>query len=330
VSEHIEQFRPDIVHVHNFFPLLSPAIYEVCHAAGIPVVQTLHNYRTICANGLLLRNGQSCHLCVNNSTIWGVIHRCYRNSFVGSMALGRMISVHRKRGTWRNNVDQFIALSTFSRKIFIEAGFPEDRITVKPNFVKDPANVTMEGPREGALFVGRITEGKGLLYLLEAASKYNFSLRVVGDGPDITALKKIATDRTMFLGHLSRERVFEEIRRAAVLVVPSIWYENCPVVVIEAFACATPVIGSRYGALSEMINDGVTGFLTPRADSKSLGEKISQVLTDKDLARRLRSGARREFLNRFSPEINLRQLEQIYGNAISNFSIDRLAIVFGI
>lgn len=318
ISAKIKDCRPDVVHVHNFFPLLSPAIYAVCHAARIPVVQTLHNFRSLCANGLLLRNHQACHLCLDSSLLWGVIHRCYRGSLAGSLAVTRMISAHRKRGTWRS-VDQFIALSKFSRDIFVGAGFPQNRITVKPNFIPDPGKSSDEDARSGVLFVGRLAEGKGLHYLLEAASTHNFPLRIAGDGPAAADLKRRAPPGATFLGKLSRENVIKELQRAAVLVVPSLGYENCPVVVIEAFACATPVIGFRHGAMAEMIDDGVTGFLVPLADGTQLSASIRSVLADSQLARRLGHAARRAFLERFTPETNLRQLEQIYERAIANF-----------
>ena len=167
VSTAIKKFQPDIIHVHNFFPLLSPAIYKVCHAQKIPVVQTLHNFRPICSNGLLFRNNETCHLCVNHSAVWGILHRCYRSSLLGSLATARMISAHRRRKTWNTDIDRYIALSAFSRRIFIEAGFPEDRIIVKQNFISDPGAPKDES-REGALYVGRLSAEKGLRVLLES------------------------------------------------------------------------------------------------------------------------------------------------------------------
>ena len=187
-----------------------------------------------------------------------------------------MIAVHSRRKTWNTDVDQYIALSEFSRKIFVEAGFPEDRITVKPNFVSDPG--AAGDFREGALYVGRLSEEKGLRVLLDASSRYKIPLRIVGDGPELAALKEVAPTDTIFLGALSREAVLREMKRAAVVVVPSLCYENFPLVIVEAFACATPVVGSRSGALAEIIEDGVTGLLTPIGDPVKLGERIRQIL----------------------------------------------------
>jgi glycosyltransferase involved in cell wall biosynthesis len=330
MSAEIEKIRPDLVHVHNFFPLLSPAVYSVCHAAKVPVLQTLHNFRPICANGLLMRNGEICHLCVNSSIFWGVFYRCYRGSIAGSLATARMIWVHNKRKTWVAEVDHYIALSEFSRRIFIDAGFPEDCITVKPNFIKDPGCAPTSGPREGALYVGRLSEEKGLRLLLEASARYNFPLRIAGAGPELSALKSLAPVGTVFLGNLTREAVFNEMKRAAVVVIPSLCYENCPVVVLESFACATPVIGSRFGALTEIIEDGVTGFLVPRADSAALGDQIRRALANPHLLRKLGNSARRVFLDRFTPEINLKLLEDIYRKLVQKFRAHNRIDDFGV
>jgi glycosyltransferase involved in cell wall biosynthesis len=315
MSRALEDFRPDVVHIHNFFPLLSPAVYKVCRHAGSAVVQTLHNYRTICAGALLMRNGQVCQLCVNGSPLWGFVHRCYRGSVVGSAAVARMIAVHRKRRTWSTDVDRFIALSEFGRRIFIEAGFPEDRVDVKPNFIEDPGNPP-EGKREGVLFVGRLAEEKGVRYLVEAAARYHFPLRVAGDGPELATLRSLAHSNVNFLGQLSHEAVLSEMRRAVVLVIPSLWYEGFPMAIVEAFASGTPVIASRLGSLAEIIEDGVTGFHVSPGEVDNLGECIQRLISDADLARRLGHMARQAFIDRFTPRSNLRQLESIYQMAV--------------
>jgi glycosyltransferase involved in cell wall biosynthesis len=321
MSTAIKRFQPDIIHIHNFFPLLSPAIYKICHAAEIAVVQTLHNFRPICANGLLFRANENCRLCINHSAYWGALHRCYRHSLLGSIATTRMIAVHRRRKTWNTDVDHYIALSEFSRRIFVDAGFPENRITIKSNFINDPG-APRDELREGALYVGRLSEEKGLRVLLDASSRYKIPLRIVGDGPERAALKKVAPPETIFLGALAREAVLREMKRAAVVVVPSLCYENFPLVILEAFACATPVVGSRSGALAEMIEDGVTGLLTPTGDPAALGERVSRLLAEPYLARQLGYEARRVFLRHFTPERNLQILEDIYKRTIHRFSTD--------
>src|SRR6516165_5550593 len=182
MAQAIQKFRPDLVHVHNFFPLLSPGIYAVCNNAGIPVVQSLHNFRPICANVLLMRAGNACHLCVRGSPLWGVRHRCYRHSLAGSVATARMIAVHRRRRTWSTAVDRYIVSSEFGRSVFIEAGFPVQRIDVKPNFMEDPGEPDENVPRNGVFYSGRLSPEKGVRYLVEACVRHGFSLRIAGDG----------------------------------------------------------------------------------------------------------------------------------------------------
>src|SRR5271169_3732856 len=156
----IAEFMPAVVHVHNFFPLLSPSVYDACRAAGVAVVQTLHNYRTICLGALLTRDGHPCEDCISGSPYQGALHGCYRGSRIGTLAVARMIDTHRRRGTWLHKVDRFIALSAFARKKFIAAGFPADRIAVKPNFAVDRGTATAAA-RAGALYVGRLSSEKG-------------------------------------------------------------------------------------------------------------------------------------------------------------------------
>jgi glycosyltransferase involved in cell wall biosynthesis len=315
MSRALEDFRPDVVHIHNFFPLLSPAVYKVCRRAGSAVVQTLHNYRTICAGALLLRDGQVCQLCINGSPLWGLVHRCYRGSVVGSAAVARMIAVHRKRQTWSTDVDRFIALSEFGRQIFIKAGFPEDRVDVKPNFIEDPGGAP-DGNREGVLFVGRLSPEKGIKYLVEASARYRFPLRVAGDGPELAMLRSLARSNVSFLGQLSPKAVLSEMRRAVVVVIPSLWYEGLSMVIVEAFASGTPVIASRLGSLAEIVEDGLTGYHVTPGDVDKLGECIQRLLSDTELARRLGRTARQTFIDRFTPQSNLSQLESIYRKAV--------------
>jgi glycosyltransferase involved in cell wall biosynthesis len=318
----IREFKPDIVHIHNFFPLLSPAVYNVCHAEKIPVVQTLHNYRPICANGLLFRSNQACHLCVDRTVLWGIYHRCYQKSLPGSLAAARMIAFHKKRKTWITDVDQYIALSEFSRRIFIQAGFPADRITVKPNFIRDPGPSSTDALRQGAFYVGRLSDEKGVRVLLEACLRFGFPLRIAGDGPELSTLKAMASVETIFLGRISNDAVLDEMRKAAVVVVPSLCYENFPLAILEAFACATPVIASRCGSITEMIESGETGILTPTGDVEALGQNICRIIADRDLARKLGEKARRRFVEHFSLEQSLQALENIYKKAKHNFFDD--------
>ena len=311
----IDRFRPDIVHVHNFFPMLSPAIYRICRRAETAVVQTLHNYRPICAPGNFLRNGHVCILCLRGSPIWGVVHRCYRGSIIGSAGSMRMIALHRRRGTWRNDVDRYIVLSEFGRRIFIEAGFPHERIDVKPNFIEDPGEL-LDIPRSGVLFVGRLSKEKGVDALIKASIRFDFPLRIAGSGSELRRLRGQAGPNVTFLGQLSRDAILNEMRRATAVAVPSLWYEGFPMVVLEAFACATPIIASRIGALAEIIEHGKTGFLVSAGHSTELGESAVKILQNPDMSRQFGRSARQTFLSRYTPKINLQMIEAIYKRAI--------------
>jgi glycosyltransferase involved in cell wall biosynthesis len=311
----LKEFRPDVVHIHNFFPLLSPAVHSAIKRAGSATVQTLHNYRPICASGQLLRDGRACYLCVHGSPMWGIRYRCFRNSIIGSSAVACMIAAHRKRETWSTDVDRFIVPSEFGRRLFTDAGFPGDRIEVKPNFIEDPGEAP-HGIREGVLFAGRLSEVKGTEVLLDACAQNGFPLRIAGEGPESARLRSSAPSNVIFLGQLSRDAVLEEMRRAAVVVVPSLWNEPFGLVILEAFACETPVVASRLGALSEIIDDGETGFLVPAGAADKLGERIRQLLESPELSRRFGRAGRQTFLKKYTPANNLAMLENIYAKAI--------------
>jgi glycosyltransferase involved in cell wall biosynthesis len=317
VRRALGRFAPDVVHVHNFFPLLSPAVYQMCRGHGAAVVQTLHNYRTICAGGQLLRNGKPCTLCPGRSPFWGAVHRCYRGSVIASVAVARMIAVHKRRGTWAREVDRYIALTNAARQIFVESGLPPARIEVKPNFIEDPGIPSTGGDRSGVLFVGRLSYEKGADILIDAARQFGFPVRIAGNGPQFAALRQSAPPAVTFLGAIGKDAVIAEMRRAAAVVVPSVWYEGFPMVVIESFASATPVVASNLGALAEIVEDGKTGVLAAPGDATSLGRQVTHLLATPSLARHLGEAARNAFLEKYTPGANLKRLEMIYDQAIS-------------
>lgn len=200
MAEAIDRFRPDIVHVHNFFPLLSPAVFDVCRQRRVPAVVTLHNYRTICTGGMLLRDGRICHKCLDRGHLWGVAHRCYRGSLPGSLASAYMIAQHQRRGTWTRPGLRLIALTQFARTLFAQAGFDAGRIDVKPNFMADPGAPDPAMPRAGLLYVGRLSREKGVGVLLDAVAGTDVPLRIVGEGPERAALEARAPGHVSFLG----------------------------------------------------------------------------------------------------------------------------------
>ncbi len=313
-ADAIAAFRPDVVHVHNTFPRLSPAVFDACHAAGVPVVWTLHNFRVTCANAILLRDEAPCEDCVGRAPLPAIRHRCYRGSMIGSAAVAGLIWRHQRRGTWHGKVSRFLALTQFAREKFIAAGLPADRIVVKPNFAVDPQPAgTGDAPlRTGALFVGRLSAEKGVDVLVKAWCGMGLSLTIIGDGPDRAALEAIAGPEVRFLGFRDSRFVQEEMRRAAMLVVPSVWYEMYPMTVVEAMACGTPVIASRIGALKEIVEDGVTGCHFTAGDPDDLARTVRKAASQPAHLKQMGRNARAHYQSALSPAASLAALESVY------------------
>lgn len=323
-AQRIAAVRPDIVHVHNFFPLLTPAIYDACLAAGVPVVQTLHNYRTICAGALLLRDGVPCEQCVGHSPYWGMLYGCYRGSRAASAAVAYMIERHKRERTWHRKVTHFIALSDFARQRFIAGGLPADKIIVKPNvvFAHEP---TALQPRRGALYVGRLSAEKGVLDLIEAWKTIDCPLTIAGDGPLGPQLRAASTPNITFLGNVSRERVYAEMRKAAFLIAPSICYENFPLAIAEAFACRLPAIVSGMGAMAEIVEDGRTGLHFKPHAPDDLADKVRFALRHEEKLPRMGEEAYRFYERHLSPSANIKSLLAIYVRALRHDATDQVA-----
>jgi glycosyltransferase involved in cell wall biosynthesis len=307
----IAKFAPAVVHIHNFFPLLSPSIYDACRAAGVAVVQTLHNYRTICAGALLMREGHPCEDCIGASPYQAALHACYRGSRVGSLAVARMVDTHRRRGTWSHKVDRFITVSAFAKGKFVAAGFPADRIAVKPNFAQDRP-VARSAARAGALYVGRLSPEKGIGALLQAWNDLEIPLRVLGDGSLCVLIENATNPWVVMLGQRTQAEVAAEMARAAFLIAPSIWPETFGLVIIEAFCQGLPVIASRIGAFAEIVDDGRTGLLCSPGDAEDLATKVRWAHQNPEAMRMMGANARGVYEQKYSPSVNLGQLAKIY------------------
>jgi glycosyltransferase involved in cell wall biosynthesis len=323
----LQQHKPDVVHVHNTFPLISPAIYSACRHAGVPVVQTLHNYRLLCPGSNFFRDGRPCEDCLTGSLWQGAVHGCYHNSRLETAAVALMLGVHRARKTWTELVDSYIVLSAFSRSRFIQAGLPDELITVKPNFVdSDPGK--REGDGSYVLFVGRLDPEKGAPTLLKAWRQLpaEMSLRIVGDGPAKAELMTMTQDspNISFSGWLSESQVFEAMKGARFLVFPSEWYENLPLTIIEAFACGLPVVASNLGAMQELVEHGRTGLLFQPGNADDLARIIGQAWQQRELMQRMGDEARREYEAKYSSAVNYRQLIEIYQHVIAKRAAQNL------
>jgi glycosyltransferase involved in cell wall biosynthesis len=331
VSVAIAQFKPDIVHVHNFFPLLSPSIYDACLAANIPVVQTLHNYRLICPKAMPFRDGNVCEDCFDQTVPWaGVLHGCYRNSRLQSAAVAAMLGFHRLQGTWHQRVDAYIVLSAFQKRIFVQAGLPEDRFFIKPNFAfahEPPKNSEREN---FALFVGRLAEEKGVSVLLDAYRQGHLTmpLKIVGDGPLRQTLEKQVAElpHVTFLGRQNAKVVAQMMQKAQFLVFPSIWYEGFPLTIAEAYACKLPVIASNLGTMSEIVLDEVTGLHFEAGNSTDLAHKMKWAIAHPETLTSMGESAHQIYQTHYTPEINYQQLIQIYKSVIKKSVIKKSAI----
>jgi glycosyltransferase involved in cell wall biosynthesis len=346
--------RPDVAHFHNTFPLISPAAYYACREAGVPVVQTLHNYRLLCPAAIFQRDGRVCEDCLGHVPWRGVLHACYRDSRAATAAVALMLSVHRWLGTWSKMVDCYIALTEFARAKFIEGGLPAEKIVVKPNFVyPDP----MKGDQESevrsqesevrsqesvvriqqsaivnhqspmgvyALFVGRLSLEKGVRTLLAVWRRLGnrIPLRVVGDGPLRVELEAEAVRHGLssvcFHGWLAPERTIEVIKVARFLVFPSESYEGMSHAIIEAFACGVPVIASRLGGMLEIVEDGRTGLHFTPGDADDLAAKVDWAWTHPNEMQEMGRAARAEYEAKYTADRNYQMLMKIYEQAITN------------
>ena len=316
-SQVLLKFKPDIVHFHNIFPLMTPSVYDACAEHGIAVVQTLHNYRNICSAALLLRDGKDCDLCINGSSYQAVRHKCYRNSYLQTFAVSRMIAKHRNKNTWQNKVNRYIVPSESAGKIFIRANFPERKISVKPHFVSvaDPEVTTVQS---FALFVGRISAEKGVKTLIKAFNKNAIPLKIIGDGPLKTHFESSSASNIQWLGSLPHEQVYAYMRQAQFLIMPSECRETFGMTVIEAFANMLPVLCSNIGALPELVVEDKTGLHFEAGDAKELSAKAKILFGSTSKCELMGNEARVHYEKYFTAERNYGLLMQIYTQAITD------------
>ncbi len=307
--------RPDVAHVHNTVPLVSPSVYWALRALRVPVVQTLHNYRLFCPAGTFFRSGRTCEECSEHSLFRSIRYGCYRASRTQSAVLAGTLAFHRRLGTWAEKIDAYIALTEFGRRLFVRSGLPPEKIVIKPNFLDSPPEPRYD--HDGyAVFVGRLSPEKGIDALL-AAWKLGVHLpvRVIGDGP----LRPYLLDRIEregirgvgVLGPLSPKECLDQMRGSAFLVFPSLWYEGFGRVVIEAYACGKPVIATRLGSMQEVVSEGTTGLLVNPGNAQELAGAVAQ-LGDERRRREMGHAARREFEERYTEDRNYELLMKIY------------------
>lgn len=311
--------RPDIVHLHNIHPLLSPSIYWAIRRTGTPIVQTIHNFRWLCPQGMMLRHEQVCEDCVGKLPWRAVTRKCYRDSALQSAVLAGTYALHTWMGSLHRNADRIIALTDFARDKLIGGGLPADRIVIKGNFLEDPAPTPTlpADPARGdrVLYVGRLSEEKGIQVLVRAAATLDdTAFDVIGQGP--LALPR--PGNVTFHGHLAKPRIHAAMQRSALLVLPSLCYEGMPMVLIEAYANGLPVLASRLGALAGLVEDGVTGLLFTPGDADDLAAKLRWARAHPDQIRQMGLRAREKYLTHYTAERNYERLMQIYAEAAAH------------
>lgn len=318
----VRKYRPDIVHVHNVFPLLSPSVYQALSKSGVPVVQTVHNYRFFCPNGLFYINGRVCEACQEKDYWEAVRNRCMHGSIATSALYASAVAWGWHSGTFHSCIDQHIALNAFVAGKLMAAGIPKEKIRVCGNFVSDFAEVPA-AKKHYALYLGRLSAEKGLPTLLAAARLVpELPLKIAGTGPlelDLRqSIDEPGMDHIKLIGYIAGETKRHLIAEALCTVVPSEWYENFPLSVVESLALGTPVIASRIGGLPELIEDGHTGLLFPAGNVEVLAECLHRMSCSVSDTDEMAANALITARERFSPQRHFEQLFAIYTDTVAD------------
>ena len=319
----IKSKRPDIAHIHNVFPLVSPSVYYASKNMNVPVVQTVHNYRFLCPNGLFLNNdGRICERCKNGNFFNAILRKCYRNSYLQTSGMAVTLYLHRKLRTFTNKIDVFVSPSEFLKKKLIEGRIPQEKIVTKPHFVRcDEIKPSYEFDNY-AMYMGRLSREKRLFTLLRAWKDIpDLTLMIIGEGPIRTKLESFVIQDQIanveLLGFIGGSKRFEILKKAMFMVFPSECYENFPYAIIESFACGTPVIASKTGAMMELIEEGKNGLLFEPGNIEDLEEKILSCIENPKLIIPMRRYAREIAEKKYSYEVGYKNLMQIYNRLLS-------------
>lgn len=313
----IQDFQPDIIHIHNFFFILSPSIFRAAKNYRIPVVVTLHNYRLVVPCSQLYHSGKVCEKCLGKNPWRILIYRCYRDKFLYSLLRYRFYYLSQKIHNWWDDIEVFIALTEFGREKLIQGGLPSVRIVVKPNSVKDPpAYETTRYPGHGALYVGTLTSEKGVRELVRAWQDIDYPLTILGEGPLKAELMRDGREHISFRGIVSRGEVNSHLARCAFLVMPSICYEGFGLTIVEAMAMGKSVLASNIGAMKSIVTHGKNGLHFEAGNVLDLQSKVNTLISDPYLRTRLGQQARKDYLDHYTPEKNYESLMEIYSRAI--------------
>lgn len=317
----LQNHKFDLALVHNVFPLISPAVYFLLNKFNIPIIQTVHNFRYFCQNGqFFLPSGEICDRCMKGNFIHGIIRKCYRNSFLQTTSMAMSLFVHSVLKTFKKRIDIYIAPSALIKRKLIEGRFPPDKIRVKPHFVDVPAPAQNLPYRNYAVYMGRLSQEKGVAFLIDAwAEVKDIDLKIVGTGPLEFCLRTQVENQGItnieFLGYIAGEKRFEILRQAMFLIFPSECYESFGLAIIESFACGVPVIGTDLEGIDELIIAGRTGFRFEKRNLADIVEKINCLKNDPELVNCLKKQSFEFYKERYSPEVSIRKIKAIMGNA---------------
>lgn len=330
IKERLIEENVDVLHAHNTFPIISPSVFWAAQGLAARVI-TLHNYRVFCANAIPMRGGNVCTECLDKrSASPAMRHGCYQSSRIATAPLAANVALHRKIGTWRNQVDAFICLSDFQKELMIEAGLPKHKVHVKPNFYPGmPEVIPWKGRRPAVVFAGRLGAEKGVVSLLSAWRMWGAEapeLRIVGDGPLRRKLEEMAEGLPVtFLGQLPMEKAQREIADNMLQILPSEWFEGFPMVIREAFAFGTPAAVSNIGPLPSIVTKGLNGIVFEASNPASLLGEVKGAWAEAGLLKRLGIGARKEFEAKYTEQANYQQLRDIYNEAkdVAKFELSK-------
>jgi glycosyltransferase involved in cell wall biosynthesis len=322
LKNYVSEHKPDIAHVHNVFPMLSPAVYVTLKRNLVPVVQTIHNYRFLCPNGQFFVNGSVCEACQEKSYWEAVRNRCMHGSMATSALYATAIAWGWRGGAFHSCIDRYIALNAFAAGKLVAGGVPKEKIHICGNFVNEFTEAPAAKHRY-ALYLGRLSAEKGLITLLAAArSVPELPLKIAGTGPLEVDLRKAlgepGMDHIELVGHVAGETKRRLITEALCTVVPSEWYENFPLSVVESLALGTPVIASRMGGLPDLIEHGRTGLLFQAGDAEALAECLRRISDSEAGTYEMAVNALARARERFTPQRHLEQLLEIYRDAIGD------------
>ena len=304
----IDGERPDVAHIHNVFPVISPSVYYCLKRRRIPIVQSVHNYRFLCPNGLFYRNNAVCEKCKGGNTFNCFFHKCYKDSFLLSGLYALTFWLHRKIRTFEKKIDRFIVLSCFAKDKFVKAGFPEEKIEVEENFLpQEEMSPDYNKKEDYAVFMGRVSKEKGLVTLLRVFRKIRkLKLKIVGKGPLEDELQGYVAKNNIsgieFLGYIPGDKRFGILQKARFNIVPSECYDNFPMSILESFSVGTPVIASKAGGLPEVVEDGKNGFLFEPGNAYDLTEKMEYASSNPDMALQMGKYAYKCAKEKYGPE----------------------------